>query len=299
MSAAAARTHVLLAAVLFGTTGTAQAIGPDLEPLALGAARILVGAVLLGALALLSGARRGDGRAGRHPPRRRLRRRLPGDLLRRSLRDRRRRWHGRRDRLGPGLRRALRKGLRRGAAARPLGRRHHARLRRRLPARPRRRRRRRGLQRGRGAGPRRRGRVRRLRGRHQAHARRRRLPRGGHGHRLRRRCPPAPAGLRVRPGRRPAPARRCRARPVPWRHPDGARLRPLRPRPQADRRRGNRHAHPRGAAHRRRPRRGGSRRAPEPARRGRGRAGPGRPGGAGAQAANGGRPPARTAEAHA
>jgi DME family drug/metabolite transporter len=57
MSAAAARTHVLFAAVLFGTTGTAQAVGPDLEPLAVGAARILVGAVLLSAVALLTRAR--------------------------------------------------------------------------------------------------------------------------------------------------------------------------------------------------------------------------------------------------
>jgi DME family drug/metabolite transporter len=61
VNAAAARVHVLLAAVLFGTTGTAQAIGPDLEPLTVGAARILVGAVLLGAVALLSGARRSAG----------------------------------------------------------------------------------------------------------------------------------------------------------------------------------------------------------------------------------------------
>ena len=58
MSAAAARAHVLVAAVLFGTTGTAQALGPSIEPLAVGAARIVVGAALLAALALLSGARR-------------------------------------------------------------------------------------------------------------------------------------------------------------------------------------------------------------------------------------------------
>jgi DME family drug/metabolite transporter len=58
VSAAAARTHVLIAAVLFGTTGTAQALGPSLEPLALGAARILVGAALLAAVALASGASR-------------------------------------------------------------------------------------------------------------------------------------------------------------------------------------------------------------------------------------------------
>jgi drug/metabolite transporter, DME family len=58
VNATAARTHVLIAAVLFGTTGTAQAIGPSLEPLAVGAARIVVGAALLAAVALASGARR-------------------------------------------------------------------------------------------------------------------------------------------------------------------------------------------------------------------------------------------------
>ncbi len=56
MAASAARTQVLVAAVLFGTTGTAQAIGPALEPLAVGAARIVVGAALLGAIALAAGA---------------------------------------------------------------------------------------------------------------------------------------------------------------------------------------------------------------------------------------------------
>jgi DME family drug/metabolite transporter len=58
VNATAARTHVLIAAVLFGTTGTAQALGPSLEPLAIGAARILIGAALLAAVALASGARR-------------------------------------------------------------------------------------------------------------------------------------------------------------------------------------------------------------------------------------------------
>lgn len=47
-----ARLAVLLAAVCFGTTGTAQALGPDgTDPLAVGAARILVGAALLLAVA--------------------------------------------------------------------------------------------------------------------------------------------------------------------------------------------------------------------------------------------------------
>jgi drug/metabolite transporter, DME family len=50
-----ARIQVLTAALLFGTTGTAQALGPDIEPLAVGTARIVVGAALLGAVALLAG----------------------------------------------------------------------------------------------------------------------------------------------------------------------------------------------------------------------------------------------------
>jgi len=56
-----ARLHVLFAAVFFGTTGTAQALGPDgTDPVGVGAARILVGGVLLVGVALLSkGAFRG------------------------------------------------------------------------------------------------------------------------------------------------------------------------------------------------------------------------------------------------
>jgi drug/metabolite transporter, DME family len=50
-----ARVHVLIAAVLFGTTGTAQALGPEIEPLAVGTARIAVGAALLVLVALVSG----------------------------------------------------------------------------------------------------------------------------------------------------------------------------------------------------------------------------------------------------
>jgi drug/metabolite transporter, DME family len=49
-----ARVHVLTAAVLFGTTGTAQALGPELEPLAVGTARIAIGAALLVLVALAS-----------------------------------------------------------------------------------------------------------------------------------------------------------------------------------------------------------------------------------------------------
>jgi DME family drug/metabolite transporter len=50
-----ARVHVLIAAVLFGTTGTAQALGPEIEPLAVGTARIAIGAALLVVIALVSG----------------------------------------------------------------------------------------------------------------------------------------------------------------------------------------------------------------------------------------------------
>src|SRR4051794_41908339 len=47
-----ARTQVLLAALCFGTTGTAQALGPaGLSPAGVGAARILVGGGLLVAFA--------------------------------------------------------------------------------------------------------------------------------------------------------------------------------------------------------------------------------------------------------
>src|SRR5215218_2163827 len=41
------RVFVLLAAVCFGTTGTAQALGPDAAPLTIGATRIAVGGALL------------------------------------------------------------------------------------------------------------------------------------------------------------------------------------------------------------------------------------------------------------
>src|SRR3954470_18716848 len=51
-----ARLQVLLAALCFGTTGTAQALGPHgLAPAGVGAARILVGGALLVALALVRG----------------------------------------------------------------------------------------------------------------------------------------------------------------------------------------------------------------------------------------------------
>ena len=56
-----ARTNVLLAAVLFGTTGTAQALGPEIEPLVVGTGRIVVGAALLVLVALAFGRLRSGG----------------------------------------------------------------------------------------------------------------------------------------------------------------------------------------------------------------------------------------------
>lgn len=55
-----ARLEVLFAALLFGTTGTAQALGPaGLTPVTVGASRILVGGLALAALALVTGQLRG------------------------------------------------------------------------------------------------------------------------------------------------------------------------------------------------------------------------------------------------
>src|SRR3954454_11232358 len=53
----APRLQVLLAAVCFGTTGTAQAIGPSASPVAVGAARIVVGGALLVVVARALGLR--------------------------------------------------------------------------------------------------------------------------------------------------------------------------------------------------------------------------------------------------
>ncbi len=50
-NATMARLLVLLAAVCFGTTGTAQALGPDAAPVTVGAVRIAVGGLLLLAVA--------------------------------------------------------------------------------------------------------------------------------------------------------------------------------------------------------------------------------------------------------
>lgn len=55
-----ARLQVLVAAVMFGTTGTAQALGPDSStPLTVGAVRILIGGSLLAGFALVAGGWRG------------------------------------------------------------------------------------------------------------------------------------------------------------------------------------------------------------------------------------------------
>ncbi|MGH3947868.1 MAG: DMT family transporter [Pseudonocardiaceae bacterium] len=60
LSPARGATLVVLAAVLFGTTGTAQALGPgDLDPLAVGAGRVVLGGTILAILAATRGAYRG------------------------------------------------------------------------------------------------------------------------------------------------------------------------------------------------------------------------------------------------
>jgi len=62
------RVQVLLAAVCFGTTGTAQALGPDgLAPAAVGSARILVGGALLVLVALVMHGGRAITRVNRGP----------------------------------------------------------------------------------------------------------------------------------------------------------------------------------------------------------------------------------------
>jgi DME family drug/metabolite transporter len=54
------RLQVIIAAVCFGTTGTAQALGPSVAPAAVGATRIAVGAILLALIAGLASRRRED-----------------------------------------------------------------------------------------------------------------------------------------------------------------------------------------------------------------------------------------------
>jgi DME family drug/metabolite transporter len=63
-----ARLQVLLASLCFGTTGTAQALGPDgLAPAGVGAGRILVGGTLLVLVALLTSGARALGALPRTP----------------------------------------------------------------------------------------------------------------------------------------------------------------------------------------------------------------------------------------
>jgi DME family drug/metabolite transporter len=63
-----ARLQVLLASLCFGTTGTAQALGPDgLAPAGVGAGRILVGGALLVLVALLTSGARALGALPRTP----------------------------------------------------------------------------------------------------------------------------------------------------------------------------------------------------------------------------------------
>jgi len=63
-----ARLQVLLASLCFGTTGTAQALGPEgLAPAGLGAGRILVGGALLVGVALFAGGVRALARLPRRP----------------------------------------------------------------------------------------------------------------------------------------------------------------------------------------------------------------------------------------
>jgi len=70
---------VLLAAVLFGTTGTAQAFGPDgMTPGSVGAARILIGGGLLGLIALAIVLRRRGASRGAGD-------RLPGTVIRHRM----------------------------------------------------------------------------------------------------------------------------------------------------------------------------------------------------------------------
>ena len=64
--ASAARAQLLLAAVCFGTSGTAQALGPGGAPTSVGAVRIVVGALLLWLIArALSGRAGGSAAPGR------------------------------------------------------------------------------------------------------------------------------------------------------------------------------------------------------------------------------------------
>ena len=230
------RLQVLLAALCFGTTGTAQALGPaGIDPAAVGAARIACGGALLVLFARLVrrerprrppvvGARTGPGR-------RRRRGRLPGVVLRSGRSHRRRRRHDRGARLRPRADRGARVGAARSAPAGPLGGRDRARERRRGAARDGGRRRGRDLPAGRRARGSRRRLLRGVHARVQAAARRRPRPRGRDGRAVR----PRRARARARAGaERPGldrDRRRARARALPRRRADRDRLRAVRARP--------------------------------------------------------------------
>src|ERR671914_564257 len=84
-----ARLQVLLAALCFATTGTAQALGPDgTDPVGVGAVRILVGGALLVAVAFITRAGARGPRWDRRPRGERVRsRRRDGHPRRRVIRD--------------------------------------------------------------------------------------------------------------------------------------------------------------------------------------------------------------------
>lgn len=67
MTAGRARLLVLFAALCFGTTGTAQALGPSASPVAVGAARIVLGGALLVLVALVLAHRSGRSAARPRP----------------------------------------------------------------------------------------------------------------------------------------------------------------------------------------------------------------------------------------
>ena len=225
-----AKVLVLLAAVCFGTTGTAQALGPDAAPAGVGAARIVIG----GALLLLV-ARAVPAAAARWPRRelardRRGHRHLPAVLLRRRRPHGRRGRHRRRARLRARARRPRRPAVRRRAAHGPLGGRDRARVHGRVPARARQRRRRFRRSGRHHAGRGVRLRLRDLHGPRQAPAGA--GPRAGarDGRVVRARRPAAPARPRDLRSRLARLARRRRDGALPRRDPDRARVRALRPR---------------------------------------------------------------------
>lgn len=67
MTAGRARLLVLFAALCFGTTGTAQALGPNASPVAVGAARIVLGGALLVLVAVVMARRSGRSAARPRP----------------------------------------------------------------------------------------------------------------------------------------------------------------------------------------------------------------------------------------